>query len=67
LAPGQVQHITLRLAPRQLSEVDADGTRAVLPGSYTLSLGSSQPRDAHAPEAVQSANFTIVGRQELPH
>jgi beta-glucosidase len=67
LAPGQVEHVTLKLAPRQLSEVDADGIRAVLPGSYAVSLGGSQPGDARTSDSVQSATFSIIGRQELPH
>ncbi len=67
LSPGQTRHMTFKLDPRQLSEVDAQGVRSVQPGSYTLSVGGSQPRDPHAPEPAQSASFTIVGSQELPH
>jgi beta-glucosidase len=67
LTPGQTEHVTLKLTPRQLSEVEADGTRAVQPGRYTVSVGGSQPKDALAPDSTLSASFTIIGRQELPH
>ena len=67
LAPGQVKHVVFKLEPRQLSEVDAKGTRAVQPGTYKLSVGGSQPGDPRAPEAAQTASFTIQGSQELPH
>jgi len=47
--------------------VDAKGVRAVQPGRYKISVGGSQPNDALAPTAAQTASFTIVGTQELPH
>ncbi len=67
LAPGQIQHVTLKLTPRQLSEVDANGTRAILPGVYTVSIGGSQPSDARTANSIQRSTFTILGTQELPH
>jgi beta-glucosidase len=67
LAAGQVKHVIFKLDPRQLSEVDAKGTRAVQPGSYKLSVGGSQPDDPRAPQPTQTASFTIQGTQELPH
>jgi len=67
LLPGETKHVTFKLSPRQLSEVDAKGVRAVQPGRYKISVGGSQPNDALAPTAAQTASFTIVGTQELPH
>jgi beta-glucosidase len=67
LAPGQVRHVTFKLSPRDLSEVDAQGERVVQPGSYTVSVGGAQPKDPRAPEPAQTASFRIVGSQELPH
>jgi beta-glucosidase len=67
LAPGQFKHVVFKLDQRQLSEVDAKGTRAVQPGSYKLSIGGSQPDDPLAQTHAQSASFTIQGTQELPH
>ncbi len=43
LNPGETRHLTFTLDPRTLSQVDEKGTRAVTPGNYRLSLGSSQP------------------------
>ena len=67
LAPGESKHITFTLDSRQLSEVDAQGIRSVQPGSYTLSIGGSQPNDSRAPEPAQIARFSISGTQQLPH
>jgi len=67
LLPGQTRQVTFKLSPRQLSEVDAQGVRSVQPGKYMLSVGGSQPKDALAPTPVQTAGFTIVGTEELPH
>jgi len=67
LLPGQTRQVAFKLSPRQLSEVDAQGVRSVQPGKYLLSVGGSQPKDALAPTPVQTAGFTIVGTQELPH
>ncbi|MGA8743619.1 MAG: glycoside hydrolase family 3 C-terminal domain-containing protein [Terracidiphilus sp.] len=65
LNPGETRHITFTLDPRTLSQVDEKGTRAIVPGEYKLSLGSSQP-DGDAASTVQSASFTITGTKEIP-
>ncbi|MGA7241528.1 MAG: fibronectin type III-like domain-contianing protein, partial [Terracidiphilus sp.] len=62
---GESRHITFTLDPRTLSQVDEKGTRAVSPGNYKLSLGSSQP-DGDAAPTVQSATFTITGTKQIP-
>jgi beta-glucosidase len=67
LPPGAVKHVMFTLSPRELSEVDDKGNRVVQPGSYKLSVGGSQPDDSRAPARPQTATFTIVGTQELPH
>ena len=66
LDPGQTRNITFQLDPRILSQVDEKGDRAVVPGTYKVSLGSSQP-DGDAATTVQTATFTITGTKELPH
>ena len=66
LAPGESRHLHFTLDPRQLSEVDAQGVRAVQPGSYRLSIGGAQPNDPHAATPAKFANFSITGTQELP-
>ena len=67
LGPGESKHVTFNLSPRQLSEVDAKGVRLVQAGSYSVSVGGSQPNDPRAPEPAQTATFTIQGSQELPY
>jgi beta-glucosidase len=62
LAPGETRHITLTLDPRTLSQVDAQGNRAITPGTYTLHLAGSQPTPT-----TPSTTFTITGTQQLPH
>ena len=62
LAAGESRHVSFKLSPRQLSEVDAQGKRAVTAGAYSVFVGGRQP-DA---QAGKSAEFTINGTQELP-
>jgi len=66
LDPGETKHITFKLDPRTLSQVDDKGTRAVTPGEYKLSLGSSQPDGALGSSTI-SAPLTITGTRQLPH
>jgi len=43
LKAGEARTVTFQLAPRDLSFVDAAGTRRLIPGRYGLSVGSGQP------------------------
>jgi len=63
LAPGQATEAHLNLTPRSIAQVDEKGNRIILPGTYTISLGGSQPSDA---SSTQTATFTITGTKELP-
>jgi beta-glucosidase len=65
LNPGEAAHVTFRLEPRTLSQVDEKGVRAVVPGRYQISLGGSQP-DGDAAQGVQAKEFTIVGTVQIP-
>jgi beta-glucosidase len=65
LSPGETKHVIFQLNPRALSQVDDNGVRAVTPGVYCISLGSSQP-SGDSPGTVQSQEFTVVGTQQLP-
>jgi beta-glucosidase len=67
LRPSETRTLTFTLDPRQLSEVDAQGTRSVQPGSYGISVGGAQPTDPLSPTPNQSARFTIDGTSPLPH
>ncbi len=67
LAPGQTEHVRFTLDARQLSEVDAEGTRSVQAGLYSLAVGGGQPGDPRLPSPAQTAEFTITGTKSLPH
>ena len=63
LAPGESRHLRFTLDPRSLGQVNEQGTRVILPGTYTVSLGSTQPGEG---VATQTATFAITGHAELP-
>ena len=68
LAPGETAHLTFKLDPPTLSQVDEQGVRAVTAGSYSISLGGSQPADTRQSKTGSATtSFTIQGTQELPH
>jgi beta-glucosidase len=62
IKPAETRHLHFTLDPRQLSLVDAAGTRAVQPGDYSVSLGSGQP------SVIKGliAPFKITGTAPLP-
>ena len=62
LAPGESRRIRFELSPRQLSQVDAAGLRAVEAGRYRLFVGGGQPGTTEG----AAATFTIAGRDALP-
>jgi beta-glucosidase len=64
LDAGETKHIVFHLDPRTLSQVDAQGTRAVSPGHYRISLGGSQPTGLHAENFVWT-DFTIEGTHPI--
>lgn len=66
LNPGEAKHISFKLDPRTLSQVNGRGVRVVNQGEYKLSLGGSQPGGALGSASI-SAPFTIEGTQQLPH
>jgi beta-glucosidase len=59
---GQSAHVALTIDPRSLGQIDAEGNRIILPGSYSISLGGSQPGDS---ASVLNGQFTITGRMDL--
>ncbi|GAC1646996.1 MAG: glycoside hydrolase family 3 C-terminal domain-containing protein [Acidobacteriaceae bacterium] len=61
LAPGASKHVSFKLDSRTLSQVDAQGIRRVVPGTYKIFVGGSQPT-----ASTGSISFSIVGTQELP-
>jgi beta-glucosidase len=63
LGPGASQQVEFTLNSRDLSSVGADGNRAVLPGSYAVSVGGSQPG---GPGHPVEGSFAIQGTETLP-
>ena len=57
LAPGEEREVEFALDPRDLSAVDAEGERLVLPGRYRVWVGSGQPGDG---VAGQWAEFSVA-------
>jgi beta-glucosidase len=71
LTPGETRHLTFALAPRQLSQVDATGERLILPGTYTVSVGPTQPATPFDPHpnlssAPAQATVSVTGTKTLP-
>lgn len=63
LGAGESAHVSLRIDPRSLGQVNEKGDRVILPGEYTISLGSTQPGDS---TSVTTGTFKITGREVLP-
>jgi beta-glucosidase len=63
LAPGKSADLGFTLDERNLSEVDADGKRVVVPGEYKVYFGGTQPLGDNATPA---ATFMVDGKVELP-
>jgi beta-glucosidase len=61
LLPGRSQVVSLRIDPRLLSQVDAQGRRSILPGRYQIYIGGRQPEA----DATGLA-FEISGTKALP-
>jgi beta-glucosidase len=63
LKPGESRDVSFELTPRSLSAVDDQGNRSVLPGTYHLSLGSTQPGET---TSKSETDFTVTGTAPLP-
>ncbi len=63
VAPGASTRISLSIDPRSLSQVDEKGNHIILPGEYSVSLGSTQPGKG---TSTLIGHFTVTGQRELP-
>jgi beta-glucosidase len=63
LAPDERRTVSFDLSPRDLSAVTADGTREVMPGGYTVSVGSGQPGRG---VATREAHFSVDQAAAMP-
>jgi len=63
LKAGERRKVVFELAPRDLSFVTADGVHQILPGKYSVSVGSGQPGTG---VASQSAVYTATSAAKIP-
>jgi beta-glucosidase len=61
LRDGESQEVTFNLDPAQLSFVDAEGKRAIRPGTYRIFIGGAQPD----PAKDKPATFRITGTKPM--
>jgi hypothetical protein len=61
--PGQTVRVELTLAPRTIAQVNDKGERVIEPGTYSVSVGGSQPGEV--PGGI-SGTFTVTGSSTLP-
>ena len=68
LDPGQTKTVEFKLDNRQLSIVDATGTRRVVPGNVKVWIGGGQPvsRTGLPKSAGVGTQFAITGESVLP-
>ncbi len=68
LGAGQSEIVSFTLRNRQLSTVDAEGTRRITPGKVEVWVGGGQPvsRPGLPKAAGASTEFTITGAATLP-
>jgi len=68
IEPGQTQHVELAVPNRQLSVVDANGTRKIVPGELEVWVGGGQPatREGLPKPAGISGSVRIEGEATLP-
>jgi beta-glucosidase len=62
LAAHATTHVSLTVDPRSLGQVDAKGNRVIVPGEYSISVGSTQPEDS---AQVLTASFRVTGTKQL--
>ncbi len=63
LGAGETAHVSVRIDPRSVGQVDAKGDRVIVPGEYTVSLAGAQPQEA---ASVQTGTFKVSGKVKLP-
>ncbi len=63
VGPGGTKEVSIKIDPRSLSSVDDQGSRSILAGKYTLTLGGAQPQET---KAKSEAAFSITASLPLP-
>jgi beta-glucosidase len=63
MGAGKTQHVHLALEARDLSHVNAAGTRVVSKGKYWITVGGGQPGTS---ASQVETSFSVLGNQTLP-
>jgi beta-glucosidase len=63
IEPGKTEHVSLKLDPRTLGQVDEKGERVIVPGNYSVAVGSTQPGET--PGGI-TGTFTVADKVVLP-
>jgi beta-glucosidase len=58
LEPGETRSVSFELSPRQLSLIDPDWKRVIVPGTFAVSVGGGQPG---ASPGVAVGRFEVTG------
>ncbi|NJD08936.1 MAG: glycoside hydrolase family 3 protein [Gemmatimonadetes bacterium] len=58
LAPGETRHVSITIDPRTIGQVNEAGERVIVPGSYQVFVGGTQPGES---EDGVSGSFTVSG------
>jgi beta-glucosidase len=58
LQPGETQSVSFELGPRQLSLIDSDWNRVIVPGTFEVAVGGGQPG---ASPGVVGGRFEVTG------
>jgi beta-glucosidase len=66
LQAGESRRVPFVITPRQMSVVDREGRRAVMPGRVLLYAGGGPPGNGPAGTATLQSALTITGEQPLP-
>ncbi|HUB78816.1 MAG TPA: glycoside hydrolase family 3 C-terminal domain-containing protein [Bryobacteraceae bacterium] len=62
LEPGGSAHVSVKIDPRSLGQIDDKGNRVIVPGEYAISMGGGQPQEV---PSVQAGKFSVEGKLEL--
>ncbi len=60
---GKTAHVGLQLDPRTLGQVNENGERVIVPGAYSVAVGSTQPGET--PGGL-TGTFNVTGSVTLP-
>ncbi len=63
IKPGETAHVEIPVDPRTLGQVDDQGERVIVPGTYAVTIGGAQPAEF---AGAVTTSFSVIGSQTLP-